>query len=138
MDLADPTRKMSKSTPSPAGRIGLVDPPEVIRRTIARAVTDNLGTVRADPLNQPGVTNLLAIHAACTGGPAPEFRSYGELKRSVTDAVEALLAPIRARHAQLMADPGHLRSILAEGRSRVRPVAADTVRRARAAIGLLD
>ena len=138
MDLADPSRKMSKSAASPAGRIGLFDPPEVIRRTISRAVTDNVGVVRDDPENQPGVSNLLAILTACTGGPAPEFGSYGELKRAVGDAVEALLAPIRARHARLMADPDHLRSILAEGRTRVRPIAADTVRRARAAIGLLD
>ena len=138
MDLADPARKMSKSTPSPAGRIGLLDPPEVVRRTIARAVTDNLGRVRDDPENQPGVSNLLGILAACTGEPPRSFTSYGELKREVTDAVEALLGPIRARYAELSADPGHLRSILAEGKTRVRPIASETVRRTRTALGLLD
>jgi tryptophanyl-tRNA synthetase len=138
MDLADPTRKMSKSTPSPAGRIGLLDSPDVVRRTISRAVTDNIGRVRDDPENQPGVSNLLGILAACTGEPPPSFTSYGELKREVTDAVEALLAPIRARYAELSADPGYIRSILAEGKTRVRPTASETVRRTRAAIGLLD
>ena len=138
MDLADPARKMSKSTPSPAGRIGLLDPPEVVRRTIARAVTDNLGRVRDDPAKQPGVSNLLGILAACTGEPPRSFTSYGELKREVTDAVEALLGPIRARYAELSADPGHLRSILAEGKTRVRPIASETVRRTRTALGLLD
>jgi tryptophanyl-tRNA synthetase len=138
MDLADPTRKMSKSTPSPAGRIGLLDSPDVVRRTIARAVTDNVGRVRDDPENQPGVSNLLGILAACTGEPPRSFTSYGELKREVTDAVEALLAPIRARYAELSADPGYIRSILAEGKTRVRPTASETVRRTRAALGLLD
>ena len=138
MDLADPARKMSKSTPSPAGRIGLLDPPEVVRRTIARAVTDNLGRVRDDPENQPGVSNLLGILAACTGEPPRSFTSYGELKREVTDAVEAVLGPIRARYAELSADPGYLRSILAEGKARVRPIASETVRRTRTALGLLD
>jgi tryptophanyl-tRNA synthetase len=138
LDLADPARKMSKSSPSAAGRIGLLDPPEVVRRTIARAVTDNLGQVRDDPENQPGVSNLLGILAACTDAPPRSFHSYGELKREVTDAVEAVLGPIRARYAELSADPGHLRSILAEGRDRVRPIASETVRRTRAAIGLLD
>jgi tryptophanyl-tRNA synthetase len=138
MDLADPARKMSKSTPSPAGRIGLLDPPEVVRRTIARAVTDNLGRVRDDPENQPGVSNLLGILAACTGEPPRSFTSYGELKREVTDAVEAQLGPIRARYAELSADPGYLRSILAEGKTRVRPIASETVRRTRAALGLLN
>jgi tryptophanyl-tRNA synthetase len=138
MDLAEPTRKMSKSHPSPTGRIGLLDPPEVIRRTIGRAVTDGVGVVRHDPQGQPGITNLVAILVACGGREPGGFASYGALKREVTDAVEALLAPIRARYAELAADPRHVREILAEGRARVRPAAAATVRRARAAIGLLD
>ncbi|WP_250035921.1 tryptophan--tRNA ligase [Paractinoplanes maris] len=138
MDLADPTRKMSKSTPSAAGRIGLLDPPEVIRRTIARAVTDTVGVVRDDPDGQPGVTNLLAVLRACADREPGSFTSYGALKREVTDAVEAVLAPIRARYAELSEDPGHVRQILAEGSARVRPRAAETVRRTRAALGLLD
>jgi tryptophanyl-tRNA synthetase len=138
MDLAEPTRKMSKSNPSVAGRIGLLDPPEVVRRTIARAVTDGVGVVRDDPENQPGISNLLGILAACTGSRPREFTSYGELKREVTDAVEALLAPIRASYASLSADPAYLRSVLAEGKTRVRPIASETVRRTRAALGLLD
>lgn len=138
MDLADPTRKMSKSSPNPAGRIGLLDPPDVIRRKVARAVTDTVGVVRHDRENQPGVTNLLEILRACTGAQPRTLTSYGELKREVTDAIEAVLTPIRARFAELSEDPGHVRKILADGRARVRPRAEETVRRARAAIGLLD
>ena len=137
MDLADPTAKMGKSAGSGAGRIALLDPPDVVRRTIARAVTDTVGRVRRDP-GQPGVTNLLAILEACTGAPAGEFTSYGDLKRAVTDAVEAALAPIRARHADLVRDPAYVRKVLADGRERVRPTAQATVRRARRAIGLVD
>ncbi|MEV4349362.1 tryptophan--tRNA ligase [Actinoplanes sp. NPDC049596] len=138
MDLTEPTRKMSKSAANPAGRIGLLDPPDVIRRKVARAVTDTAGVVRHDPENQPGVTNLLEILRACTGAEPGSFTSYGELKREVTDAVEAVLAPIRARHAELTDDPGHVQKILAEGRARVRPRAEETVRRTRAALGLLN
>jgi tryptophanyl-tRNA synthetase len=138
MDLADPARKMSKSTPSAAGRIGLLDPPDQIRKTISRAVTDTIGVVRDDPENQPGVSNLLGILAACTGKEPGEFTSYGALKAEVTDAVEALLAPIRTRYAELADDPAYIRQTLAEGKARVRPRAQATVRRTRAAIGLLD
>jgi tryptophanyl-tRNA synthetase len=138
MDLADPTTKMSKSTPSAAGRIGLLDPPETIRRTISRAVTDTVGIVRHDPEGQPGVTNLLAILAECTGEQPGAYSSYGALKRDVTEAVDALLTPIRKRHAELADDPGYVREILAEGKARVQPAALATVRRARSAIGLLD
>jgi tryptophanyl-tRNA synthetase len=138
MDLSEPTRKMSKSSVSPAGRIGLLDPPEKVRKTISRAVTDAIGVVRHDPENQPGVTNLLEILAACTDEKPGELTSYGALKREVTDAVVALLAPIQARYAELSKDPGYVRETLAEGRTRVRPAALATVRRTRAAIGLLD
>jgi tryptophanyl-tRNA synthetase len=138
MDLADPTRKMSKSTPSAAGRIGLLDPPDQIRKIISRAVTDTIGVVRDDPENQPGVSNLLGILSACTGKEPGELNSYGALKAEVTDAVEALLSPIRTRYTALADDPAYIRQILAEGKARVRPRAQATVRRTRAAIGLLD
>ena len=39
MSLSDPTSKMSKSEPE--GAVGLLDPPEVIRRKIKRAQTDS-------------------------------------------------------------------------------------------------
>ncbi|MBU2669726.1 tryptophan--tRNA ligase [Actinoplanes bogorensis] len=138
MDLSDPVRKMSKSAPSAAGRIGLLDPPETIRRVISRAVTDTVGVVRYDREAQPGVSNLLDILRACTDREPGEFTSYGALKREVTDAVEAVLAPIRARYAELSEDPSHVREILAKGRASVQPRAAETVRRTREAIGLLN
>jgi len=136
MDLANPATKMGKS--GGTGRIGLLDPPDVIRRTIARAVTDTVGVVRRDPQDQPGITNLLEILAAVTGTEPGRFDSYGALKREVTDAVEATLAPIRARHAELTDDQAYVRAVLAAGRDRVRETAQATVQRARAAIGLLD
>jgi tryptophanyl-tRNA synthetase len=116
MDLADPAAKMGKSSGSGAGRIALLDPPDVVRRTIARAVTDTVGRVRHDPRVQPGVSNLLTILQECTGEPAGEFASYGALKAAVTEAVEAVLAPLRARYRELAADPAHVRRVIAEGR----------------------
>lgn len=136
MDLAEPTTKMGKSTGT--GRIGLLDPPEVIRRTVARAATDTLGLVRRDRVNQPGVTNLIGVLAEITGRQPSDPTSYAALKREVTDAIEALLAPIRARHAELAANPDFVRDVLAAGAERVRPIAAATVSRARAGIGLLN
>ncbi len=50
MDLAEPTRKMSKSVAGP-GSILLLDPPDVVRRKVGRAVTDSdtgPSAVRAD------------------------------------------------------------------------------------------
>ena len=41
MDLQSPTSKMSKSDPAGTGVVRLLDPPDVVRRKVARAVTDS-------------------------------------------------------------------------------------------------
>jgi tryptophanyl-tRNA synthetase len=137
MDLADPTRKMGKTNASDAGVIRLLDPPDVIRRKVARAVTDTGTEVRRDPEHKPGVSNLLDILTAC-GGSAGDARSYGALKAAVTDAVVSTMEPIRLRYDELAAEPGYVRGVLRDGAERVAKRTADKVARARRAIGLLD
>ena len=137
MDLADPTRKMSKSADA-AGAIFLLDAPDVVRRKVSRAVTDSEtgpAAVRADRESKPGVTNLLEILAAC-GGSADGITTYGALKRAVTDAVVATLEPIRKRYADLAADPGHVSQVYAVGAARCREVTGPVLAAAEAAIGL--
>ncbi|GAA3815452.1 tryptophan--tRNA ligase [Nocardioides panacisoli] len=137
MDLADPTRKMSKSG-ADAGVIGLLDPPDVVRRKVARAVTDGDSgpdAVRADRAGKPGVTNLLEILEACDGS-ADGLASYGGLKAAVTDAVVATLEPLQRRCADLAADPGHVAEVYRRGAARCREVTEPVLDAARAAIGL--
>jgi tryptophanyl-tRNA synthetase len=140
MDLADPTRKMSK-TGAAAGTLFLLDGPDVVRRKVMRAVTDGEREVRYDPVGKPGVANLLEILAACglgdPAGLASGFTSYGTLKAAVAEAVCEVLRPIQARYAELAQEPAYVRGVLAEGAARVRHRARATVDRAREAIGLL-
>lgn len=142
MDLADPTTKMGKTSTSDAGVIYLLDPPDVVARKFARAVTDPRTDVRYDPDRRPGVANLLEILAACEGGApaahAERFASYRELKETVAEAVTEALRPIRRRHAELVAAPDHLAEVRREGAARARERTAQTVRRAKHAIGLLS
>lgn len=141
MDLATPGDKMSKSTSSTSGSLRLLDEPNVLRRKVMRAVTDTDNDVVYDPERKPGVSNLLAILAECTGDDpgqlAATFDRYGELKEAVADAVITSLTPMRERYAELANDPDHVRSVLRAGAERARERAADTVRRAKDAIGLL-
>jgi len=59
-DLADPAAKMSKSAPAQAaGVIRMLDHPDVVRRKVARAVTDSGSEVGYHPAEKPGVSNLL-------------------------------------------------------------------------------
>ena len=137
MDLADPTRKMSKSVAGP-GSVLLLDPPDVVRRKVARAVTDSdtgPDAVRADREAKPGVTNLLDVLAAC-GGSADGITTYGALKAAVTDAVVAVLEPLQARYAELAADPAHVDEVYASGSARCREVAHPVLSAARSAMGL--
>ncbi|MBX6769054.1 MAG: tryptophan--tRNA ligase, partial [Actinomadura rubrobrunea] len=141
MDLAAPDRKMSKSVPSPTGVLRLLDEPQVLRRKVMRAVTDTGTEVVYDPEGKPGVSNLLTILAACTGdtpqAAAERFDRYGVLKEAVADAVVATLAPVRERYLELADDPGYVRAALRDGAERARDLAADKVRQAKSAIGLL-
>ena len=138
MDLADPTSKMGKSgLEGSAGIVRLLDPPDVVRRKIARALTDSdtgADAVRADPA-KPGVTNLLEILAAC-GGSADGVTTYGALKRTVADAVVAELEPLQKTYAELAADPAYVDGVFRAGAERCREVTAPVLAAATAAIGL--
>ncbi|MEV0801225.1 tryptophan--tRNA ligase [Kribbella sp. NPDC050281] len=140
-DLADPTKKMSKSEADDAvGTIRLLDPPDVIRRQIMRAVTDSGNEVRHDEAAKPGITNLLDILAACTDGDpvqlATAYSSYGELKRDVADAVLAVLEPLQKEYARLTTDPGAIDELLAQGRDRALEASLPRLRAAERAMGL--
>jgi tryptophanyl-tRNA synthetase len=140
-DLSDPGAKMGKTNASDAGVLFLLDPPEVLRRKVMRATTDNLREVRYDPQAQPGVANLLDLLAGCVdespGALAGRFSSYAQLKEAVADAAVATLEPIQRRYATLAADPAAVDAVLREGARRAADQASGTVARARAAIGLL-
>jgi tryptophanyl-tRNA synthetase len=141
MDLSNPTAKMGKTTSADAGTIFLLDPPDVIRRKVMRAVTDSGRGIEYDPVSRPGLANLLEILAACVDAPpamlAADYSSYSRLKGAVAEAVEAMLRPIQLRHAELTRDPGYVRRVLVEGAERARDGAAETIHRAKRAIGLL-
>jgi tryptophanyl-tRNA synthetase len=138
MDLQRPTAKMSKSAEVDAGVIRLLDPPDVVRRKVARAVTDSdtaPDAVRSSRDDKPGVTNLLDILAAC-GGSADGITTYGALKAAVTEAVVAVLEPLQKSYAELAADPAYVESVFAAGSERAREVTASVLADATAAMGL--
>jgi len=141
MDLQDPTSKMSKTAGSDAGLINMLDEPAEVLKKFKRAITDSDGEVRLDRATKPGVSNLLEILAACTG-EAPEalasrYTQYGPLKADAGEAVVELLRPIQARYRELMNDRGELQSLLRTGAGKARVVAAATLARAQAAVGML-
>jgi len=140
MDLQHPENKMSKSAESPQGTIGVLDDLKAIEKKIKRAVTDNDNEVRFDVAAKPGVSNLLSILAAASGGDAEtladQYEQYGPLKADTATAVCDLLGPIQARYQDLSADPDAITTILRDGAQKARSVIAPVLDRARTNIGL--
>ena len=141
-DLQDPTAKMSKSSSSPQGIIDLLDEPDVIRRKIARAVTDADTEVRADEDAKPGVTNLLRIYSALSGSPIDEISAsygnsgYGKFKKDLGELVVDTFTPIRERTAKILADSNALDAVLLDGARRAREIASQTMTVVRTRSGL--
>ncbi|MFZ4583874.1 MAG: tryptophan--tRNA ligase [Acidimicrobiia bacterium] len=141
MDLEDPTRKMSKSSESANGTVYLFDDPASIEKKIRRAVTDSENVVAFDPVNKPGVSNLLAILGGVTDRTPEEaavgYSSYGQLKNDVAEAVVEALRPIQERHAALSRDSAELLRLLDVGALKAREVGSTVVDLAKSNIGLV-
>jgi tryptophanyl-tRNA synthetase len=141
MGLADPTKKMSKSDDIPGQAIGIFDDPAEIRKAIMRATTDSLREIRFDE-SRPGIYNLLTIYQVLSGESREaiearfEGKGYGDFKKALADLVLDSLAPIQARYKQLMTS-GELEDLLREGAQRAAPVANETLRQAKHALGFL-
>ena len=116
----------------------------MIRKKIARAVTDAGSEVRADADAKPGVTNLLRIYSALSGEPVATLEAkyqgagYGAFKKDLAELVVASFAPIRERTERILADEAGLDRLLAEGAARARLVAGPTMTAVRDRIGLLQ
>ena len=61
---------------------------------------------------------------------------YGHFKTRLADAYWEFFAPMRARRAEILADPGYVDAVLARGAERAREEAAKVLDRVRRAVGL--
>ena len=131
-DLQLPTAKMSKSN-EPKGTINIMDDSALTAKKIKGAVTDLDNEIRFDPENKPGVSNLLGIYSAVSGKSIESVvselsgKGYGDLKSTVSDAVLAVIEPIRARANELLSDEAELDRLLAIGAERANARAQQTL-----------
>ncbi len=142
MDLQEPERKMSTTGGTPQGTVGLLDPPDTVRRKIRSAVTDSGSQVRRGE-DKPGITNLIDIMSVATGESPDQIEArydgsgYGTFKEDVAEAVVALLDPIRLRYGELRGDPAELRAVLADGAAKAESIAEETLKTAYDRVGLV-
>ncbi len=131
MSLRDGTRKMSKSDPSDQSRINLTDDADAIAQKIRKAKTD------PEPLpesieglkDRPEARNLVNIYAALAGHTVEQVvrdfagAQFGTFKPALADLAVAKLSPITEEMNRLMADPGEIDRILADGSERADAIA---------------
>ena len=139
--LSNPEKKMSKSVDDPRGTILLSDEPADAAKKVMSATTDSVGEIHFDWENQPGVTNLLQILSLLTGTEQDAVNadwngksSYGDLKKTVAEAVQAFLKDFQARYHSV--DEVKLLAKLEASESVMRATANETLSQVQQAVGL--
>lgn len=141
MSLSDPSKKMSKSDAK--GDIFLKDDLTVIRKKIMSAVTDMEANVYFDPVNKPGISNLLTIYAATKSITIEEaceqFKGctrYGDFKKAVADAVIEELTAFQERYKKIKEEKLYV-EVLKAGATKANEISKRTLDRVKKAVGLL-
>ena len=135
-------RKMSKSY---GNTIDLSDDAEAVKKKVMRMFTDPKriradipGTVEGNPVfsyhdafnpDMAEVEDLKTRYRAGTVGDV-------EVKQKLARAINAVLDPMRARRAEVLARPARVREILLDGSSRARVIARQTMQQVRDALKL--
>jgi tryptophanyl-tRNA synthetase len=144
MSLRDGSMKMSKSDPSDMSRINLTDDDDIIAQKIRKARTDPeplpedpaLLAARPEARNLVGVLAALGNESEAAVCARFSGQGFGAFKPALTEALVALLSPIRARLFELRRDEAQIDAFLAAGAGRAAALAAPTIAGAYRAVGL--
>ena len=142
MDLQDPSKKMSKSEGSSNGNILVLDPPEVIRKKINRAVTDSVGIVRFTD-EQPGVKNLMTIYKVLSQLSYEDMerkyegQGYAQFKKDIAEAIVEELLPIQDKVKIILTDKGYLEEIYKKGAEKANYISNKMLRKMQKKIGFI-
>ena len=144
MSLRDGSAKMSKSDPSDASRINLVDDADTIMAKIRKAKTDAepLPSEAAGLEGRAEAKNLVSIYAAMADESVDAVlarfagQGFGAFKPALGELLVESLRPMAARLTALKADPAAIDAALEDGAARATALARPTIDAAYAALGL--
>ena len=100
--------------------------------------------MRYDPVNKPGVANLMGIYSSVTGKSFAEIeaefagKGYGNFKPVVGEAVVETLRPIREEAQRILSDKAYLQNIYRSGAEKASYIAGKTLRKVYKKIGFVE
>src|SRR5712675_63421 len=145
MSLRDGAKKMSKSDASDYSRINLTDDADAIAQKIRKAKTDPepLPSEEKGLEARPEADNLVGIYAALSGRSKSDVLGefgggqFSSFKNALVELCVAKLSPIASEMKRLVADPGHVDSILVDGADRARAIATETMNATKDIVGFV-
>lgn len=144
MSLQEPDKKMSKSDANQNAFISMNDSTDDIIRKFKRAVTDSESTIKYDPENKKGVSNLLSIYSLFSGKSIEEAekefdgKGYGEFKIAVGETVASVIAPIAEEKNRILKDKAYLNEVLKNGAEKANYLAQKMMRKVYKKVGLIQ
>ncbi|MEM8855139.1 MAG: tryptophan--tRNA ligase [Pseudomonadota bacterium] len=145
MSLRDGSKKMSKSDASDLSRINLTDDADAIAQKIRKAKTDP-EPLPSEPDGLAGraeADNLVGIFAALAGQTKAEVLAqhggalFSAFKPQLAELAVSVLEPVNGEMRRLVADPGHLDSVLADGGERANAIAQPILDDVKSVVGLV-
>jgi len=132
-------QKMSKSR---GNAIMLKMTADETAKVIKGAKTDADRHITYDPKGRPEVANLLRLIGICTGRTPEDVAADigdgggGRLKATLTEVLNAYLAPLRERRARHEKDPAYVQDVLRRGVARAREEGIATLKEVRKAMNM--
>ena len=132
-------RKMSKSYQNTLPIFGEEKP---MKKLIMKITTDSTPVEEPKPVVDSTILSLYKLfaspsdYAAMLADHQQGGVGYGDFKKRLAEGYWDYFAPMRARRAEILADPGYVDQVLAAGALRAREEAAKVLSRVREAVGL--
>ena len=140
MDLQEPTKKMDKSRGNDKGCISMLEDLNSIKKKIKSAVTDNDASVHYDPVNKPGISNLMTIYSVITELSFDEItakyqgKGYGEFKGDLAEIVANEVGKVQESFNKWY-NSAELNRILDEGKMKAEYLASKKMNKLRKKFG---
>jgi len=132
-------RKMSKSYGNTLPIFGEEKP---LKKLIMKITTDSTPVEEPKPVENSTILALYKLFASeadyqtMVDDHQRGGTGYGDFKKRLAEAYWDFFAPMRVRRAEILADPGYVDRVLAEGAARAREESSKVLDRVRRAVGI--